>query len=155
MARNGPTKATLFSVSFRICLYQTFELIEVFILPNFKFLPWKLFDGNFQREVFRRKSFDGNFSKNFLMFWKILTFNLLTIASFRIGVPSILFWQKVDFNEIQRLITKMYFVKILSRCPLRKNMECQVCGFYIKYCITYTNQNTMCFFNALKKHIVF
>ena len=47
---------------------------------------WKLFNRYKFSRVFQWKSFD----RNFLMFWKILTYNLLTIASFRIGVPSIL-----------------------------------------------------------------
>ena len=49
---------------------------------------WReFFEGSFLTEILWRK-----FSTNFLMFWKILTYNLLTIASFRIGVPSILFF---------------------------------------------------------------
>ena len=33
-----------------------------------------------------------------LVFWRIfLTYNFLTIVSFRIGVPSILFFENIDF----------------------------------------------------------
>ena len=34
------------------------------------------------------------------------------------------------------IVAEMYFIKILPRRPLRENMECEVCGFYKKYCIT-------------------
>ena len=53
--------------------------------------------GNFLTEIFHQKFFDGNFFAgnilpNLLIFFGriFLTYNLLTIASFRIGVPSIL-----------------------------------------------------------------
>ena len=52
---------------------------------------------------------------NFLKFWKLLTYNLLTIASFRIGVPSILF-----FGEFQD--TKKSFRNYLT---FKKEQACR------------------------------
>ena len=78
-------------------------ILEIF---DGNILDGNFFDGNLSQVIFRRKFYDGNFSTEifrqkffdefFLFFGRILlTYNLLTIASFRIGVPSILFFSKI------------------------------------------------------------
>ena len=86
-------------------MYTYDEFCDEFCDENFstEIFRQKFFDRNFSTEIFRRKFFEGNFSTIFFIFRKIfLTYNLLTIASFRIGVPSILFLSSPSVTSSRR-----------------------------------------------------
>ena len=78
----------------------------------------KFFDGNLWRKIlpenFAGNFFAGNFQMEILSGIFFFNYNLLTIASFRIGVPSILFFLKYyKFSKVFSC-TQLDYKKIIS-----------------------------------------
>ena len=139
----------VFIFSYRNCSWRIFWRIifwRIFLTNFFNeffddFFCW-IFSKNFFDELFWRTLL-SNFFDEFIwrtlltkmfdeLFWQsFLTYNLLTIASFRIRVPSILFFQK--YNWKYHLSTVLGTV---IKCPLEvhgKYFTTKSCVFYNQY----------------------